>query len=173
LATAGHEAPFAGVQPETISFESGRMKVAGQPRTIELGELLVRNTLPELSVIGDYNPVDEGPKAVFSFSAVFAEVRIDPDLGLVRLNRVVGAYDIGRVINPKTARSQAIGGVIWGTGQALLEQSEMDPLLARYVNRNLSGYLIPSNADIPAVDVLFCGKFDSEASPIGTKGRSE
>ena len=120
LATAGHEAPFAGVQPETISFESGRMKAAGQSRTIELGELLFAITLPELSVIGDYNPVDEGPKAIFSFSAIFAEVRVDPELGLVRLNRVVAAYDVGQVINPKTARSQAIGGIIWGTGQAVV-----------------------------------------------------
>ena len=173
LATAGHEAPFAGVQPETISFEGGRMKAAGQPRTIELGRLLVRNNLPELSVIGDYNPVDEGPKAIFSFSAIFAEVRVDPELGLVRLNRVVGAYDVGRVINPKTARSQAIGGIIWGTGQALLEQSEMDPTLARYANRNLSGYLVPSHADIPPLEVLFCGEPDEEASPIGVKGIGE
>ena len=64
---------------------------------------------------GDYDPVEEanGPRAIFSFSAVFAEVRVDPDLGLVRLNCFVGAYDAGRIINPKTARSQAIGGVIW------------------------------------------------------------
>ena len=75
---------------------------------------------------GDYAPVEEvsGPKAIFSFSAVFAEVRVDAELGLVRLNRFVGAYDAGRIINPKTARSQAIGGIIWGVGQALLEQSE-------------------------------------------------
>src|SRR5271169_316179 len=173
LAIAGHDAPFAGVRPETISFESGRMRAAGQPRTIELGELLVHNNLPELSVIGDYNPVDEGPKAIFSFSAIFAEVRVDPELGLVRLNRVVGAYDVGRVINPKTARSQAIGGIIWGTGQALLEQSEMGPTLARYANRNLSGYLVPSHADIPPLEVLFCGEPDEEASPIGVKGIGE
>jgi xanthine dehydrogenase YagR molybdenum-binding subunit len=59
---------------------------------------------------------------IFSFSAVFAEVRVDPDLGLVHLNRFVGTYDAGRIINPKTARNQAIGGIIWGVGQALLEQ---------------------------------------------------
>jgi hypothetical protein len=120
---------------------------------------------------GDYDPVEEalGPKAVHSFSAVFAEVLVDPDLGLVRLNRFIGAYDAGRIINPKTARSQAIGGIIWGVGQALLEQSETDPTTAQFINRNYSGYLVPTNADIPQLDILFAGEFDEEASPLGTK----
>ena len=124
---------------------------------------------------GNYDPVDEanGPRAIFSFSAVFTEVRVDLDFGLVRLNRFVGAYDAGRIINPKTARSQAIGGVIWGVGQALLEQSETDPTLGRFINRNYSGYLVPTNADIPELDVLFVGDFDEEASPLGAKGLGE
>jgi xanthine dehydrogenase YagR molybdenum-binding subunit len=124
---------------------------------------------------GDYDPIPEaeGPKAIFSFAAIFAEVRVDLDFGLVRLNRFVGAYDAGRIVNPKTARSQAIGGIIWGVGQALLERSEMDPVMARFLNRNLSGYLVPSNADIPELDVMFVGEFDEEASPLGTKGLGE
>jgi xanthine dehydrogenase YagR molybdenum-binding subunit len=88
----------------------------------------------------------------------------------VRVNRVVGAYDAGQIINPKTARSQAIGGIIWCVGQALLEQSETDPTTGRFVNRNYSGYLVPTNADIPELDVLFVGAFDEEASPLGAKG---
>ena len=173
LAINGQNAPFAGARAEAVTLADGMISVAGQSRTVALRELLVRNDIQELSAVGDYNPEAEGAKALFSFSVVFAEVRVDPELGLVRLNRVVGAYDVGRVINPKTARSQAIGGIIWGTGQALLEQSEMDPTLGRYVSRNLSGYLIPSNADIPALDVLFCGKPDAEASPLGAKGIGE
>ena len=114
-----------------------------------------------------------GPKAIFSFGAVFAEVRVDPDFGTVRVNRVVGAYDAGRIINPKTARSQAIGGIIWGVGQVLLEQSETNPTTGRFVNRNYSGYLVPTNADIPELDVLFVGAFDEEASPLGAKGLGE
>jgi xanthine dehydrogenase YagR molybdenum-binding subunit len=116
---------------------------------------------------GNYDPVEEanGPKAVFSFSAVFAEVRVEPELGLVRLSRFVGAYDAGRIISPKTVRSQAIGGIIWGIGQALLEQSETDPLTGRLLNPNYSGYLVPTNADIPELDTLFVGEFDEDASP--------
>ena len=108
-----------------------------------------------------------------SFAAVFAEVRVDEELGLVRLNRFVGAYDAGRIINPRTARSQAIGGIIWGLGQALLEKSETDPNLGRFLHRNYSGYLVPTNADIPELDVIFAGEFDSEASPLGAKGLGE
>ena len=87
--------------------------------TITYAELLARNGLSELVADGNYDPVEEanGPKAMFSFSAVFAEVRVDPELGLVRISRFVGAYDAGRIINPKTARSQAIGGIIWGLGR--------------------------------------------------------
>jgi xanthine dehydrogenase YagR molybdenum-binding subunit len=122
-----------------------------------------------------YDPVEEanGPKAIFSFAALFAEVRVDEEIGQVRLNRFVGAYDAGQIINPKLARSQAIGGIIWGTGQALMEQSETDPNSGRFLHRNLSGYLVPTNADIPDLDVLFVGRFDEEASPLGAKGLGE
>jgi xanthine dehydrogenase YagR molybdenum-binding subunit len=99
-------------------------------------------------------------------------VSVDPDLALVRLNRFVGAHDAGRIINPKTGGCQAIGGVIWGVGQALLEQSETDPALGRFLNRNYSGYLLPTNADIPELDVLFVGGSD-DASPLGAKGLGE
>ncbi|MGC1411753.1 MAG: molybdopterin cofactor-binding domain-containing protein [Acetobacteraceae bacterium] len=77
------------------------------------------------------------------------------------------------MINPKTARSQAIGGIIWGVGQALLEQSEMVPTTGRFLSRNYSGYLVPTNADIPELDVLFVGEFDEDASPLGAKGLGE
>jgi xanthine dehydrogenase YagR molybdenum-binding subunit len=153
----------------------GRLTLAKTNLNTTYAELLARNGLSSLVGDGHYDPVEEvnGPKAIFSFSAVFAEVRVDPDLGLVRLNRFVGAYDAGRIINPKTARSQAIGGIIWGVGQALLEQSETDPASGQFVNRNYSGYLVPTNADIPELDVLFVGGFDEEASPLGAKGLGE
>ena len=175
LALTGRDAPFAGaVAKDMIVAESG-LALAKRNLNITFAELLTRNGLSSLVGDGDYNPVEEanGPKAIFSFSAVFAEVRVDPDLGLVRLNRFLGAYDAGRIINPKTARSQAIGGIIWGTGQALLEQSETDTASGQFINRNYSGYLVPTNADIPELDVLFVGDFDEEASPLGAKGLGE
>jgi len=175
LALTGWDAPFAGAVADDVAVTDGRLTLARKNLNITYAELLVRNGLSSLVADGDYDPLEEakGPKAVFSFSAVFAEVRVDPDLGLVRLNRFVGAYDAGRIINPKTARSQAIGGIIWGVGQALLEQSETDPVMGRFLNRNYSGYLVPTNADIPELDILFVGNFDAEAGPLGAKGLGE
>jgi xanthine dehydrogenase YagR molybdenum-binding subunit len=175
LAIAGRDAPFARAAPHDVLVADGRLSLAGTNLNVSYAELLGRNGLSNLVGDGDYNPVEEvnGLKAVFSFSAVFAEVRVDLDLGRVRVSRVVGAYDAGRIINPKTARSQAIGGIIWGVGQALLEQSETDPTLGQFINRNYSGYLVPTNADIPNLDVVFVGGFDEEASPLGAKGLGE
>jgi xanthine dehydrogenase YagR molybdenum-binding subunit len=175
LALTGRDAPFAGAAAKDLIIAEGGLALARRNLNITYAELLARNGLSSLVGDGDYDPVEEvnGPKAIFSFSAVFAEVRVDPDLGLVRLNRFLGVYDAGRIINPKTARSQAIGGIIWGTGQALLEQSETDPASGQFINRNYSGYLVPTNADIPELDVLFVGDFDEEASPLGAKGLGE
>jgi xanthine dehydrogenase YagR molybdenum-binding subunit len=175
LTLTGRDAPFAGAAPDDVIVADGRLALAKTDLNVTYADLLAHNRLSSLVGEGDYAPVEEanGPKAIFSFSAVFAEVRVDADLGLVRLNRFVGAYDAGRIINPKTARSQAIGGIIWGVGQALLEQSETDPASGQFINRNYSGYLVPTNADIPELDVLFVGGFDEEASPLGTKGLGE
>jgi xanthine dehydrogenase YagR molybdenum-binding subunit len=175
LAITGRDAPFAGAAPKDVVVAEGRLALANTNLNITYAELLTRNGLSSLTGDGDYNPVEEvnGPKAIFSFSAVFAEVRVDPDFGFVRLNRFVGAYDAARIINPKTARSQAIGGIIWGVGQALLEQSEIDSASGQFINRNYSGYLVPTNADIPELDVLFVGDFDEQASPLGAKGLGE
>lgn len=175
LALEGKDAPFSETAAEEVVAGDGVLALPGRNLTVAYAELLARNQLTCLVGEGDYDPIEEamGPKAIFSFSAVFAEVRVDPELGTVRLSRLVGAYDAGRIINPKTARSQAIGGMIWGVGQALLEQSETDPATGRFVNRNFSGYLVPTNADIPELDVLFVGEFDEEASPLGAKGLGE
>jgi xanthine dehydrogenase YagR molybdenum-binding subunit len=173
LAITGRDAPFASASEKDVRAAAGRL-VSGD-RAISYSDLLARNSLEVLTGEGNYSPVDEakGPASIFSFSALFAEVLVDEELGIVRVSRFVGAYDAGRIINPRTARSQAIGGIIWGIGQALLEQSETDPRTGRFLHRNYSGYLVPTNADIPDLDVVFAGEFDPEASPLGTKGLGE
>ena len=173
LTLRGRDAPFAdGAFQDVVAADGG---LALGTRSIVYRDLLARNGVDALSADGDYDPVEEakGLHAIFSFSALFAEVRVDEDLGLVRLNRFVGAYDAGRIINPRTARSQAIGGIIWGVGEALLEQSETDQRMARFLHQNYSGYLVPTNADIPELDVVFVGEFDPEASLLGAKGLGE
>jgi xanthine dehydrogenase YagR molybdenum-binding subunit len=108
-----------------------------------------------------------------AFGAVFAEVRVDPAIGAIRVSRLVGAYDVGRVINPMIARSQCIGGMVGGLGMALLEAAEWDAGLGRVMNANLAEYLVPVCADTPALDVTFVGEPDTNFNPMGAKGLAE
>jgi CO/xanthine dehydrogenase Mo-binding subunit len=107
-----------------------------------------------------------------AFAAQFAEVRVDPDLGLVRVARVVSAIDGGRILNEKTATSQVIGGTVGGIGMALLEETVTDPASGRITNANLGDYLVPVNAAVPDLEVLFVGEPD-RLNPIGVKGVGE
>jgi xanthine dehydrogenase YagR molybdenum-binding subunit len=136
--------------------------------------LLARHGLQSLQAEGEAAPGDETKRfASAAFGAVFAEVRVDPLLGTVRVPRLVGAYDIGRVINPKIARSQCIGGMVGGLGMALLEQAEWDPKLGRVMNANLAEYLVPVNADVQELDAILVPAEDRNFNPLGSKGVAE
>jgi xanthine dehydrogenase YagR molybdenum-binding subunit len=134
--------------------------------------LLEAAGLDSLEAEGRWEPAGSS-LSMHTYGAVFAEVRVDPDLGLVRLNRCTGVYGAGRIINPLAARSQMIGGITWGLGQALLEHSVFEPNLGRFLSKNLAGYIIPGNADIGEIDVHFVDDYDEHASPIGAKGIGE
>jgi xanthine dehydrogenase YagR molybdenum-binding subunit len=111
--------------------------------------------------------------SMHSFGAVFTEVRVDPELGVVRIPRIVAVHDIGRVLNPKTAKSQIMGGVVWGIGMAMLEETHIDPHTGRYVNAELAEYLVPVNADVGVIDSSFVETDDPHVNPIGVKGAGE
>jgi xanthine dehydrogenase YagR molybdenum-binding subunit len=100
-------------------------------------------------------------------------VKVDQDLGVIRVTRVVSAIASGRVLNPKTARSQVMGGIVWGIGVALEEESVMDQNFGRFINHNLAEYHVPVNADIGAIDVIFVEENDSIVNPLGAKGLGE
>ena len=106
-------------------------------------------------------------------SAVFCEVKVDEDFGTVRVTRVVSAVAAGRIINPQTARSQVIGGVVWGISQALHEETLADHALGRFMNHNFSEYHVPVNADIEDIDVVFVEEDDRVVSRLGAKGVGE
>ncbi|HEY5095756.1 MAG TPA: xanthine dehydrogenase family protein molybdopterin-binding subunit [Candidatus Eremiobacteraceae bacterium] len=108
-----------------------------------------------------------------AFGAHFAEVHVDPDLGTVRVARFVGAYDGGRILNEKTARSQFLGGVVWGISMALFEKTRYDVRSGRIMNANLSDYLIPTNADIPDVDIIIVEDDDTNVNPAHVRGIGE
>lgn len=159
---------------EGMAGEAGHPLPAEGPELGEAyAEILARHGLDELEAEGSWAPSGEEKWSMQSFGAVFVEVRVDADLGLVRLGRCVGAYSAGRIVNPVTARSQAIGGMIWGVGQALLERSETDRALGRFVSKNLAGYLVPVNADVPTLEAIFVEEFDPHASAIGGRGIGE
>lgn len=137
-------------------------------------ETLKYHGLQILDAEAEAIPHDESKKyASAAFGAVFAEVRVDPAFGAVRVARLVGAYDAARVVNPLVARSQCIGGMIGGLGMALHERAEWDERLGRVMNANLAEYLVPVCADLPNLDVTFVGEPDTIFSPLGTKGVAE
>jgi hypothetical protein len=138
-------------------------------------DILVRHGLEELSADGRSTPPQPdgaGMATAGAFGAKFVEVRIDPDLGLLRVARVVSAIDGGRILNAKTATSQIIGGTVGGIGQALFEDTATDEGTGRIANATFGDDLMPVNADVPDMDVLFVGEPD-RATPVGTKGVGE
>lgn len=118
-----------------------------------------------------------GPEAqqysMHSFGAVFTEARVDESLGIVRIPRIVTAHGVGKILNEKTARSQIIGGVVWGIGMALEEETLVDPNTGRYLNADLAEYHLPVNADVGTIDVHFVDENDPYINPLGAKGVGE
>ena len=119
-------------------------------------------------------PGDEKKRfSMHAFGAVFAEVRIDESLGIIRVPRIVGVYGVGNRLNAKTAHSQLMGGIVWGVGMALLEETWRDERNGRYVNASLAEYHVPVNADIDEIDVQFVPEDDPHVNPLGVKGIGE
>lgn len=112
-------------------------------------------------------------KIAYAFGAEFVEVRVNRYTHEIRAPRLVGAFAAGRIMNPRTARSQLMGGLIWGMSSALLEATEIDERTARYVNDNFADYLVPVNADVPGVEVILLSEQDDHINPAGAKGLGE
>jgi xanthine dehydrogenase YagR molybdenum-binding subunit len=108
-----------------------------------------------------------------TYGAHFAEVRVDADTGETRLCRMLGVFDPGRILNAKTARSQLMGGMIWGVSAALLEEGVIDQRFGSFINRDFAQYLVPVQADIPEVEVIMLDAFDDKANELGAKGIGE
>ena len=106
-------------------------------------------------------------------SAIFAEVKVDEELGVIRVTRVVSAVAAGRILNTKTARSQILGGVVWGIGMALHEETLIDHAFGRIMNANIAEYHVPVNADIHDIQVIFVEEPDELINPMGIKGVGE
>jgi xanthine dehydrogenase YagR molybdenum-binding subunit len=169
------ESPLNGLRPDNVAVTDGRMFATAEPERGEsYQDVLRRRGWPSLDSEQTWIPDDADERySMYAYGAVFAEVIVDPLLATVRIRRIYGCYDAGRVINPKLAHSQAIGGMVGGIGMALLEGTQLDHRDGRIVNANMSDYLVPVNADIPALDATFLPAEDEIADPIGVKGLGE
>lgn len=160
----------SALRKKVVELNGGRdLKSADEYSTI-----LHANYLPNVEVRVDSKPNPEAEQyASHAFGCHFAEVSVDPDLGLVRLRRMVSAFAAGRVLNEKTARSQYLGGIIQGIGMALLEQTHFDRRFGSFTNINFGEYLVPVNADVRNLDVIMVEEDDKVVSAIGAKGVGE
>jgi xanthine dehydrogenase YagR molybdenum-binding subunit len=153
------------------------------PAPSEWGGLLASRGVSELVAEGAYTLPggllfeahgSGSPYAMYTWGAVFVEMEVDEALGVARMTRCVAGYSAGRILNPRTARSQMIGGIILGYGRAMLEESVVDARYGRYLSKNLSGVMLPVNADIPGdIEVFFVDEHDPHVSSLGVRGIGE
>ncbi|HWL30079.1 MAG TPA: xanthine dehydrogenase family protein molybdopterin-binding subunit [Burkholderiaceae bacterium] len=170
----GH--PYDGYRFEDMELHDGGMRPKQDPSGFRPYQDIV-SLAPNRCLQGkgfvDPSKDSTDQKAKNTHSAVFAEVRVDEQLGVVRVSRLTLAVAAGRIINPKTARSQILGGAVMGIGMALQEEGLFDHRLGRIMNHNLAEYHIPCHADVHDIDVIFVDEPDTEMSPLGAKGVGE
>ncbi len=172
LAVADDGSPLHGADPAAVQAADGRL--ASGDAGESYGELLERNRMTFAEAAGTWRPPPlDTPHGLLTFGAQFAEVAVDPDLGLVRVRRMTGAFAPGLVLNPKLARSQLMGGMLWGLGQALLEGNRMDARHGRWGATSLGDYLVPVNADAPDVAIELIEVSGDPTNPLGVKGVGE
>jgi xanthine dehydrogenase YagR molybdenum-binding subunit len=167
---------YAPGRERDVVAENGWLSLKGDPsRRESYAAVLSRAGGKPLEATASEKPEqpDKEPYATRSFGAVFCEVRVDQDLGRIRVPRIVAAYSVGRLMNTKLARSQLIGGLVWGVSMALMEETELDPRDGRIVNANLAEYHVPVNADIGTIDVSFCDENDTRFNTVGARGIGE
>ena len=168
--------PLANADMQHVRFADGKIELIADPsQWVSLTEVMETAGLDQIEEVETAEPNPETMKhySQYTHSAVFAEVRVDEQLGLVRVTRLVEAVAAGRIINPKTARSQIIGGAVFGIGMALHEETLTDHQYGRVMNHNLAEYHMPANADVPDIDVIFVDEHDDKANPLGVKGLGE
>src|SRR5262249_55622011 len=191
-AVTANEGALAGHSPGDISFTEGRA-VSADGAAEELEALFKRAGVNAIEEYAEYVPPGmppdsiaklyagsgaqtggaEGDYIMYALGAEFVEVRVHALTREIRVPRVVGAFAAGRIMNTRTARSQYLGGIVWGISSALHEATEIDRRNARYVNDNLADYLVPVNADIGQVEVILVSETDDKVNPAGVKGVGE
>ena len=191
-ATTANEGPLASRPAESIRMEEGRL-VAEDGVSEDLAALFDRLGAGAIEEYAEYLPPGTKPDAIrqlysgkatltggtsfdklmYAMGAEFVEVRVHAETREIRVPRMLGAFAAGRIMNTRTARSQLLGGMIWGVSAALFEETEIDVRNARYINDNIADYSIPVCADIGNVEVLLIPERDDYVNPAGIKGLGE
>jgi xanthine dehydrogenase YagR molybdenum-binding subunit len=175
LAIADAQSPLHGAMAADVDVHGGRIFLKKDPsRVEEITALIARNGNKPIEAEGSAEPgEDRNAMSTQSFGAVFAEVAVDKDTHMVKVRHVVAVYDIGTLMNHQTGINQLQGGIVWGVGFALTEESHLDPVTGRTVNENLAEYHVPVNADIGVLDVTVLNIPDTKFNPMGARGIGE
>jgi xanthine dehydrogenase YagR molybdenum-binding subunit len=176
LATGDQRSPLFGAGNTGVIARDGYLARQDDPsRRERYGDILARAGLTMIEGHGQSagDPAAQAQYAMHAHGAVFAEVKVDPALGQVRVSRLVGAFAAGRIINPRLVQSQYFGGMIWGLSFALHEHAVMDPTSGRPMNANLGEYHVPVNADVPSIEAILVEEHDPHVNPLGIKGVGE
>lgn len=174
LASAMPSSPLAGVDVADVILVGGTIAKAGDTGVaVSIADAMRHGKLERIEKQKLNHFAEDKSYARNTHSAVFAEVRVDEQLGVIRVTRVVSAVAAGRILNTKTGHSQIMGGVVWGIGMALHEETVMDHRFGRIMNANIAEYHIPVNADVQDIDVIFVEERDDRINTLGVKGLGE
>ncbi len=165
--------PLANIAPGEVTLADGKLMRKGDAsHSVSITDAMRHAAVDRIEREKTYNPSNDNARAHNTHSAIFAEVKVDEQLGVIRVTRIVSAIAAGRILNTKTASSQILGGVVWGIGMALHEETLIDHGLGRIMNANIAEYHVPVNADIHDIRVIFVDEPD-DSNPLGVKGLGE
>ncbi len=166
--------PLAAAKTDDVTLVDGRIAQKREPnRAVSIADAMRHARLERIERETTNSFEDGSSHARNTHSAIFAEVKVDEELGVIRVTRVVNAVAAGRILNTKTAHSQIMGGVVWGIGMALHEETLVDHNFGRVMNANIAEYHVPVNADVHDINVIFVDEPDSLVNPLGIKGVGE
>ena len=173
LAAKMPNSPLANAAVGDVALVDGKLaSMRDASRAVSVADAMWHGTVDRIERELTTNPTADHTRAQNTHSAVFAEVKVDEQLGVIRVGRVVSAVAAGRILNPKTAGSQILGGVVWGIGMALHEETVIDHRLGRIMNANIAEYHVPVHADVHDIKVIFVDEED-DSNPLGLKGVGE
>jgi xanthine dehydrogenase YagR molybdenum-binding subunit len=167
------QSPLAGTKLEDVTFERDGIRHKSSNAAVSLADAMRAGNVERIEKEGTAKPNENSKYSHYTHSAIFAEVKIDEQIGVIRVTRVVSAVAAGRIVNPKLAESQILGAVVGGIGMALHEETVTDNRFGRFMNHNFADYHVPVNADVHAIDVIFVEEKDDEINPLGVKGVGE